>query len=84
MNDKLRSQSLTHPDLRIVRSPTRNIARAVTNEYRSNEDGDVVDDVVVVEMKSFVCRQLASQPQGYVGKVSATSYLQPSSSREYL
>ena len=44
------------------RSPIRNIARAVMNECRSNEEGDVVDDDVVVQMKSFVRQQLASQP----------------------
>ena len=61
MNDNLRSQSLTHLDFK-KRSPTRNIARAVTNECRSNEEDDVIDDDVVVEMKSFVWQQLPSQP----------------------
>ena len=52
MNDKIRSQSLTHLDSR-KRSPTSKIVRAAANECRSSEDGNVIDEVVVVEIKSF-------------------------------
>ena len=50
--DKIRSQSLTHLDSR-KRSPTSKIVRAAANEYRRSEDGNVIDEVVVVEIKSF-------------------------------
>ena len=52
MNDKRGSQSLMHLDSR-KRSPTRRIARAVANGCRSSEDGEVVDEVVVVRITSF-------------------------------
>ena len=52
MNDKIGSQSLTNLDSR-KRSPIWEIERAVANECRSSKDGDVVDQVVVLEIKSF-------------------------------
>ena len=52
MNDNLRSQSLTHLDSR-KRSPTSKIVRAAANECRRSEDGNVTDEVVVVEIKRF-------------------------------
>ena len=52
MNDKRRSQRLTRLDSR-KRSLTRKIARAVANECRSSGGGDIVDEVVVVEIESF-------------------------------
>ena len=52
MNDKRGSQRLTHLDSRKL-SPTQKIARAVANRCRSSEDGDEVDEVVVVDIKSF-------------------------------
>ena len=60
MNDKIRSQSLTHLDSR-KRSPTSKIVRAAANQCRSSEDGNVIDEIVVVEIKSFaviesICR----------------------------
>jgi hypothetical protein len=77
VDDKILSQSLTHLDSRKTFSYLKH--------RESSEDGDVVDEAVVVEIKSFVWRQLRSQPQeSYEGKASTTSYVQPSSSREYL
>ena len=52
MNEKIRSRSLAHLDSR-KRSPTRNNARAAAEECMSSEDGDVVNRVMVVEIKSF-------------------------------
>ena len=52
MNDKIRRQSLTDLDSR-KRSPTCKIVRAVANECSSNEDGNVIDEVLAVEIKSF-------------------------------
>ena len=45
--------SVMHLDSR-KRSPTWKIAIAVANECRGSKDGDVVDEVVVVKITSFV------------------------------
>ena len=56
MIDKIRSQTMTHLDSR-KRSPTWMLVRAVANECRSSEDGNVIDEVVVVEIKSFAAME---------------------------
>ena len=65
MNDKRGSQSLTHLDSRKC-SPTRRIARAIANGCRSNEDGDVVDEVMVVEIKSFAVAEIICETRLHI------------------
>jgi len=61
VNDKIRTQSLTHLDCG-KHAPTGNIAGAVANECMSIEHGDidVVDEVVVAESRVLFGRQLTS------------------------
>ena len=54
--------SLMHLDSR-KRSPTWKIARAVANECRSSEDGDIVDKVVIVGIKSFAELESVCKPR---------------------
>ena len=63
-------QSLRVNELRVVkpsidrkRSPTWKIARAIANECRSSEDGDIVDKVVIVGIKSFAELESVCKPR---------------------